>query len=101
MSLALAISTAISGVQTAGSSRNPSESTLTTVSAMVAVGISSLRWWCGGLDRVLAGHRHLAGNARDVAAGQQQVPIEPLEHQLADVVQVRLLEQRERSEARC
>ena len=32
---------------TPGSSRNPSASTPTTVSAMVAVGMSGLRWWCG------------------------------------------------------
>ena len=44
---------------------------------------------------VLAGGRHRRADAGDVAAGQQDVPVEPLEHQLAEVVQPRLLQQRQ------
>ena len=38
---------------------------------------------------------HGRADAGDVAAGQQAVPVEPLEHQLAEVVEPRLLEQRQ------
>ena len=47
-----------------------------------------VRWWRG-----LARSGHGRADAGDVTAGQQAVPVEPLEHELAEVVETRLLEQ--------
>ncbi len=44
----------------------------------------------------LAGHAHLRCDAGNVPAGEQRVPVQPLEHQLPEVVQPRLLQQRHR-----
>ena len=65
---------------------------------MVAVGmVSPPREAVAG---VLAGGGHGRADAGDVAAGQQAVPVEPLEHQLAEVVEPRLLEQRQADRGR-
>src|SRR5205823_3906777 len=52
-----------------------------------------------GWNRVfLPGRGHGRPDTWQLAPGQEPVPVEPLEHQLSEVVQARLLEQRERAE---
>ena len=48
-----------------------------------------------GGDALLAGGRHRRPDAGDVAAGQERVPVDPLERELAEVVEPRLAQQRQ------
>src|SRR5579859_1308441 len=91
----LAICGAISSVHCAGSSRNPSSLTVTSWPAYVLVGIS-VPLPCD----VLAGDRHPARHARYLPAGQQDVPVEPAEGELAEVVEPGLTQQRQPDPAR-
>jgi len=43
---------------------------------------------------LLAGLRHRRPDARDLPAGQEGVPVEPLERELPEVVQPRLAQER-------
>src|SRR6266542_3018922 len=77
--------------------RKPSASTSTLVSVIiVAVMSSSLARV--GWDVFLAGGRHRRAEAGDLPPGQERVPVDPLEHQLAEVVKARLTQQRQWSE---
>src|SRR5579864_5068866 len=85
---------AISSVHCSGWTKKPSSLSSTTEVAMVNVDTSDLLvGWAG--DPRLAGRGHRRADPRDVTAGQEAVPVEPLEHQLAEVVERGLLEQRE------
>jgi hypothetical protein len=42
---------------------------------------------CGGRNTFLAGGRHRRAYAGDLATGQERVPVDPLEHELAEVVE--------------
>ena len=44
---------------------------------------------------LLAGGRHRRADAGDLASGQQRVPVDPLERELAEVVEPRLAQQRQ------
>src|SRR6266566_6265502 len=93
--LAVAIAWAICSFHCSGSGRKPSASTSTEASpirVMVIVGLL-----CSGVDggALLAGGRHLGADARDLAAGQERVPVDPLEGELAEMVEPRLAQQRQ------
>src|ERR1019366_943473 len=91
---AWAICGAISSVHSSGCSKNPSSLTATVWPAYVAVvmGVSSSRLCAPGAvsrshRRVLAALGHWRAHAGDVPSGQQAVPVEPLEPELAEVVE--------------
>src|SRR6266540_5518363 len=90
-----AIACAICSFHCSGFVMKPSASTSTGASAIRVMVISFLLDL--GVDRraLLAGGRHRRADARDLAAGQQRVPVDPLEHQLAEVVEPRLAQQRQ------
>src|SRR6266516_4689654 len=86
MPFSLAICSASCSFHCCGSVRKPSASTSTLVSAIIVVVISS------SLARVgrgvfYAGGRHRRAEAGDRAPRQQCVPVDPLEHQLAEAVE--------------
>src|SRR6266498_5021785 len=90
-----AIAFAIGSFHCSGLVRKPSGSTSTGASAirvMVIVGLL-----CSGVDGglLLAGGRHLGADAGDLAAGQECVPVDPLECELAEVVEPRFTQQRQ------
>src|SRR5512134_713065 len=94
MSFSRAISRAMSSFHWAGSVRNPSASRSTLVSAIiVAVITSSSRRRRRHV--LLATERHRRPEARDLPPREQRVPVDPLEHELPEVVQARLAQQRE------
>ena len=68
--------------------------------ARVAVGMVSPPCSSRRRRRCLPAVGMVGADAGDVAAGQQAVPVEPLEHQLAEVVEPRLLQQRQPDRAR-
>src|SRR5438034_269850 len=78
-----------------GSVRKPSRSTLVSV-IIVAVILSSLARVGGGA--LLAGGWHRRAEAGDLPPRKQRVPVEPPEHQFAEVVEPRLAQQRQRPE---
>src|SRR6187549_1079825 len=91
--LSRAIAAAICSSQSSVCVRNPSASTSTGLSAISAVVISSS---CSGrVAEPLPGARHRRPEAGNLAAGEQRVPVDRLEEQLAEVVEVRLAEQRQ------
>src|ERR1022692_844331 len=77
-----------------GSKKKPSSLRATSTSSMVATAICVPSMRPSG-DLVFAGGRHVRCDAGDGVTRQQRVPVEPLEHQLAQVVQVRFLQQRQ------
>src|SRR6266487_1572180 len=80
-----------------GSVRKPSASTSTLVSAIIVAVISSSLARVGW-DVFLAGRWHRRAEAGDLPPRQQRVPVDPLEQQLAEVVEARLAQQRQRPE---
>src|SRR5437667_3129910 len=95
MPFSVAIASAICWFHCSGLVRKPSGSTSTGASAirvMVIVGLL-----CSGVDGglLLAGGRHLGADARNLAAGQERVPVDPLEGELAEMVEPRLAQQRQ------
>src|SRR5438876_12069976 len=95
MRISCAISCAIWSFHCCGSVRKPSASTSTLVSAIIVAVISF------SLARVdwnlfLAEGWHRRAEAGDLPPGQQRVPVDPLEHQLAQVVEPGLAQQRQR-----
>src|SRR6266496_5659344 len=97
MPFSRAICSASRSFHCCGSVRKPSASTSTLVSAiMVAVILSSLA--CVGGDALLAGGWHRRAEAGDLPPRQQRVPVDPLEHQFAEVVEPGLAQQRQRAE---
>src|SRR6266699_215023 len=95
MPFSRAISSPIASFHCAGSVRKPSGSTSTLRSAIIVMVISS-----SFLDRdrmLLAGHGHGRPDAGDLSPRQEPVPVEPLEHELPEVVEARFPEQRERA----
>src|SRR5262245_53420779 len=91
---ASAIASAICEFHSCGSVRKPSASTSTGESAIsVAVILSPF----SGVSRCasLSAGRHLAPDARDLPAGEQGVPVDPLEGELAEVVQPGLAQERQ------
>ena len=95
MPSALAISTAISRVHWFGSTKKPF---VVQLDADAGVGggahTGALFSFDDGFGMVFAVFGHVGADAGDVAALQQGVPVEPLEHQLAEVVHAALLQQR-------
>src|SRR6266496_2220550 len=95
MPFSVAIASAICWFHCSGLVRKPSGSTSTGASAirvMVIVGLL-----CSGVDGglLLAGGRHRRSDAGDLAAGQERVPVDPLEGELAEVVEPGLAQQRQ------
>src|SRR6266516_3310112 len=70
-----------------GSVRKPSASTSTLVSAIIVAVISSSLARVGR-GALLAEGRHRRAEARDLPPRQQRVPVDPLEHQFAEVVEL-------------
>src|SRR6266568_4607178 len=66
--------------------RKPSASTSTLVSAIIVAVISSSLARVGW-DALLAEGRHRRAEAGDLAPRQQRVPVDPLEHQFAEMVE--------------
>src|SRR5213592_2720322 len=93
MPFSAAIACAIRSFHCAALVRKPSASTSTGASAIRVMVISSSSVCvheCVCLEGVpLAGGRHRGSDAWDLPAGQQRVPVGPLEHQLAEVVEAR------------
>src|SRR5512132_2483475 len=81
-----AIAWAICSFHCSGFVMKPSASTSTGASAISVMAIVCLLSGCGGGD-AFAGCRHFRADAGDLAAGQERVPVEPLEHELAEVVE--------------
>src|SRR6266508_1529509 len=97
MPFSRAICSAIRSFHSCESVRKPSASRSTLVLAIIVAVISS------SLARVnwnvfLAEGWHRGADAGDLPPWQERVPVEPLEQQLAEVVEPRLAEQRQRSE---
>src|SRR5947208_4135241 len=95
MPLSPAIAWAICSFHCAGVVRKPSASTSTgelAIRVMVIV-LSP----CSGADwgAFLACGWHRRADTWDLPAGQQGVPVDPLEHQLAQVVESRFAQQRQ------
>src|SRR5918995_3767822 len=95
MPFARAIASAIVSFHCSGSTRKPSASMSTGASAirvMVIVGPP-----CSGVDgfALLAGCGHGRPDARDLAARQECMPVDPLEGELAEVVEPRLAQERQ------
>src|SRR5215510_3862938 len=86
MPLSRAIASAIVSFHCSGLVMKPSESTSTGASA-IRVMVISLLLSRGDRRLLLAALRHRWPDAGDVASGQQGVPVDPLEQQLAQVVQ--------------
>src|SRR5215218_3083460 len=89
-----AIASAICSFHWSGLVRKPSASTSTGASAIRVIVISS------SLLRVnkgvfLAGGRHPGTDPGQVAAGKQGVPVDPLEHELPEVIETRLAQERQ------
>src|SRR6266498_1896908 len=84
MPFSVAIDWAICSFHCSGFVMKPSASTSTGASAIRVMVISFLLDL--GVDRraLLAGGRHRRADARDLAAGQQRVPVDPLEHRPGD-----------------
>src|SRR5438094_4428481 len=84
-----AIAWAICSFHCSGSVRKPSGSRSAGASAIRVMVISFPL--VSGVDvcGLLAGGRHCGPDAGDLAAGQEGVPVGPLEHQLAEVVEPR------------
>src|SRR5512134_2031698 len=100
MSLARAIDSAIDSFHCSGWSRNPSWSTSIGASAISVVVIAVPP--SSGIDgfALLARGRHRRSDSRDLAAREQRVPVGPLEHELPEVVQPRLAQEREAERGR-
>src|ERR1019366_5786691 len=77
-----------------GSRKKPSLLRATSTSSMVATAMCVPSRRPSG-DLVFAGGRHVRCDAGDGVTRQQRVPVEPLEHQLAEVVEVRFLQERQ------
>src|SRR6266542_3297662 len=104
-----AISSPTCGVHCALSIRNPSSLVWTASPAYSCVGIDfsfltftfgargRLLGSGGGRNGALAGHGHPAGD-RDISSRQEQIPVGPLEEELAPVVAASLLQQGERAD---
>src|SRR3990172_2605190 len=94
MPLSRAISSAICSFHWSGWVKNPSASTSTVVSAIssVVIGSSSGR---GRWDVLLARERHRRAETRNLPPRQQHVPVHPLEHELAEVIETGLPQQRQ------
>src|SRR5437868_479245 len=87
MPFSAAIACAICSLHCSGVVRKPSASTSTGASAIRVVVIVGLL--CSGVNwgLLLSGGRHLGADAGDLAAGQERVPVDPLEGELAEVVE--------------
>src|SRR6266487_5287934 len=84
-----AIARAICSFHCSGLVRKPSASTSTGASAIkVMVMVFLLASGVNG-GALLAGRRHRGPDAGNLAAGQERVPVDPLEHQLTEVVEAR------------
>src|SRR6266508_5493004 len=97
MPFSRAICSASRSFHCSGSVRKPSASTSMLVSAIIVAVMSS------SLARVdwnvlLAEGRQRRAEAGDLPPRQQRVPVDPLEHQFAEVVEPRLAQQRQRAE---
>src|SRR6266498_3555180 len=90
MPLSRAISSASRSFHCCGSVRKPSGSASTLVLAIIVAVISSSLARVGW-DLLLAGCRHRLPEARDLPPWQQRVPVDPLEHQFAEVVEPRFV----------
>src|SRR4249920_1819182 len=95
--LARAIWPAIRSFHCPGSVTKPSASSSTLVSAITAVVISSSSWRRHG-SVLLARGRHLRPEPGNLPPLQEDMPVDPLEHQLAQVVESRLAQERKRSD---
>ena len=82
----------MASVHCSGSVKKPSSLRSTAVPAMVVVDMVSPPWWPGVC---LPAVGMVGAEAGEVAAGQQAVPVDGLEQQLAEVVEPGLLEQRQ------
>src|SRR5512132_2002898 len=83
-----AIASAIVSFHCSGFVMKPSPSTSTGASAISVMVISFLlSGGGGGRCAFLAASRHRRADARDIASGQQGVPVDPLEQELAEVVE--------------
>src|SRR5512132_4305190 len=82
-----AIAWAICSFDCSGLVMKPSASTSTGASAISVMAIVCLLSGCGDGNAFLAGGRHFRADAGDLAAGQERVPVDPLEHELAEVVE--------------
>src|ERR1041384_6448368 len=99
-----AISSARSSVHCSGFWKKPSASTSIVAPRSVCADISGLLlgqcggWFvvCGG--EPLAGEGQARRDAREVATREQQVPVDPPERELAEVVEPGLPQQRQRPE---
>src|SRR5689334_22041759 len=89
-----AIASAIRSFHWCASMRKPSPSTSTGASAIRVVVMSS-SFSGGNRGALLACRRHRGADPGDLAAGQEGVPVDPLEGELAEVVEPRLLQERE------
>src|SRR6266540_1527614 len=89
-----AMPSAISSFHCSGCVRKPSASTSTALSAISTVISSSFSY---SRRDSLARGRHLRPDERQLPPRQQHVPVEPLEHELAEMVEPRLPQQRERA----
>src|SRR5581483_512495 len=98
MPLPAAIASAICSFHCSASVRNPSASTSTGASAIRGVVMSCLLSAVNG-DPLLAGRGHRRSDAGDVAAAEEGVPVDPLEGELAEVIQARLAQQGKRAES--
>src|SRR5512141_657365 len=97
-----AISSPTSRVHCELSRRNPSSLVSTACPAYSRVGMRISFPGSGGGDGgngPLAGHRHAAGD-RDGTARQEQVPVGPLEEELAPMVAARFFQKRQGAEER-
>src|SRR6266487_5108703 len=94
MPFSRAICSASRSFHCCGSVRKPSASTSTLVSAIIVAVISSSLARVGR-DRLLAGGGHRRADAGQLAPGQERVPVDPLERELAQVVEPRLAQQRQ------
>src|SRR6266545_5306341 len=94
LSSGMPFSRAIRSFHSCVSVRKPSASMSTLVSAIIVAVISSSLARVGR-DMFLAGGWHRGSEAGDFPPRQQCVPVDPLEQQLAEVVEPRLAQQRQ------
>src|SRR6266566_8760148 len=92
MPFSAAIDWAICSFHCSGFVMKPSASTSTGASAIRVVVISSSLLGVNG-EVFLAGGRHCRPDAWDLAAGQERVPVNPLERELAEVVEPRFAQE--------
>src|SRR5262245_39900942 len=94
MPFSRAIASAICSFHCSGSVRKPSASTSTGASAMSVMVIFFLLSGRDG-DVLLAPHWHGWPDSGDLPAGEQRMPVGPLEGELPEVVEPRLAKKRQ------